>query len=210
MKDFKYIRRLPVGIRRMIAMLVVAGTFLTAFTFSVSANPSYAAVRDYPEFGNDKAQIEITVYSDYFCPHCSSIEEPVNTMLKKLKDRARIRFVDVPIFPPNSIRYAEVFLYSWFANGDNLDTALKVRNILFSAARNRTDQQAVMKILKSQGIAYTENKGRAQEIIHNFYERMAKYDSVASTPIMIVVQGLTKKTYNGSKEILDALGHLPD
>jgi len=61
-------------------------------------HPSYAD-ESYPQFGSDKARVEIIVYSDYFCPHCRKIDEQVNTILGRLKDRVRIRFVDVPLHP---------------------------------------------------------------------------------------------------------------
>jgi len=80
----------------VIILLIAAGLLVTSFTFSGSIIPSYAD-ESYPQFGSDKARVEIIVYSDYFCPHCRKIDEQVNTILGRLKDRVRIRFVDVPL-----------------------------------------------------------------------------------------------------------------
>jgi thiol:disulfide interchange protein DsbA len=188
----------------VVVLLIAAGLLLTTFTFNGSVIPSYGA-EQYPQFGSEKARVEIIVYSDYFCPHCRKIDEQVNTMLVRLKDRARIRFVDVPIHPPGSIEYGEVFLYSWFVSGNNLKTAAKVRELLFEEAVKKTDQAGVIALLKSKGIKIKSDRERALSIFRGFYNESMKTDKLNSTPTVVIVKGGERKKYVGGQEILQAL-----
>ena len=190
----------------VIILLVAAGLLLTSFTFNGAVIPSYAD-ESYPQFGSDKARVEIIVYSDYFCPHCMKIDKQVNTILLKLKDRARIRFVDVPIHP-GSLEYSEVFLYSWFVSGNNLKTAIMVRELLFDEAVKKTDQAGVIALLKSKGISVKSDKEKARSVFRGFYNESLKTDKVNATPAVVIVKAGERKKYVGGKEILKALEKL--
>lgn len=190
----------------VIILLIAAGLLFTSFTFNGAVIPSYAG-ESYPQFGSDKARVEIIVYSDYFCPHCRKIDKQVNTILGKLKDRARIRFVDVPIHP-GSLEYGEVFLYAWFASGNNLKTAINVRELLFEEAAKKTDQAGVMALLKSKGISVKPDKEKARAVFRGFYNESMKTDKLNATPAVVIVKGGERKKYVGGEEILKALGKL--
>lgn len=190
----------------VIILLIAAGLLITSFTFNGSIIPSYGDEL-YPQFGSNKARVEIIVYSDYFCPHCKKIDEQVNTILGKLKDRVRIRFVDVPIHP-GSLEYGEVFLYAWFASGNNLKTAVRVRELLFDEAVKKTDQAGVISLLKSRGISVKSDKERARSVFRGFYNESMKTDKLNSTPAIVIVKGGERKKYVGGKEILKALEEL--
>jgi len=190
----------------VLILLIAAGMLLTSFTFNGSIIPSYAD-EPYPQFGSDKAKVEVIVYSDYFCPHCRNIDKQVNTLLGKLKDRVRIRFVDVPMHP-GSLEYGEVFLYSWLASGNNLKTAVMVRELLFDEAVKKTDQAGVISLLKSKGISVKPDKEKARSVFRGFYNESMKTDKLNSTPAVVIVKGGERKKYVGGKEILKALEQL--
>jgi protein-disulfide isomerase/uncharacterized membrane protein len=190
----------------VIILLIAAGMLFTAFTFNGSIIPSYAN-EPYPQFGADKALVEVVVYSDYFCPHCKKVDKQVNTLLVKLKDRVRIRFVDVPIHP-GSLEYGEVFLYSWFASGNDLKTAIKLRELLFDEAVKKTDQIGVIALLKSKGISVKPDKEKAGAVFRGFYNESLKADKVNSTPSVVIVKAGERKKYVGGKDILKALEEL--
>lgn len=187
----------------VIILLIAAGLLFTSFTFNGSIIPSYAD-ESYPQFGSDKARVEIIVYSDYFCPHCRNIDKQVNTTLGKLKDRARIRFVDVPLHP-GSLEYAEVFLYAWFVSGNNLENAVMVRELLFDAAVKKTDQAGVIALLKTKGIPVKPDREKARSIFRGLYNESMKTDKVSGTPAVVIVKGGERKKYVGGKDILKAL-----
>lgn len=190
----------------IIVLLVAAGLLFTSFTFNGAVIPSYAA-ESYPQFGSDKAQVEIIVYSDYFCPHCNKIDGQVNTILGKLKDRAGIRFVDVPIHP-RSLEYGEIFLYAWFVSGNNLKTAVKVRELLFNAAEKKMDQAGVIALLKSKGISVKADREKSESIFRGFYNESMNTDKVNATPAVVIVKGGERKKYVGGEEIFKALKEL--
>lgn len=190
----------------VIILLVAAGLLFTSFTFNGSVIPSYA-VESNPQFGAEKAPIEIIVYSDYFCSYCRKIDGQVNTILGKLKDRARIRFVDVPLHP-GSLEYDEIFLYTWFASGNNLKTAVIVRELLFDEAVKKTDQAGVISLLKSKGIQLNIDKEKARSVFRGFYNESIKTDKVSSTPTVVIVKGGERKKYVGAKAVLKALEDL--
>lgn len=187
----------------VVVLLILLGVFFTSLTFSGSIVPSYAAEL-YPQFGNDKAQTEIIVYSDYFCPACRIADEQTNKHLSRLKEKAMIEFVDVPIHQ-GSLGYAEAFLYTWFASGSNLDIAIKTRAILFEASKTKTPQPEVLGILKTKGISFKTDKDRAKEIFRNFYNTSIKADNITATPTVVIVKGADRKKYVGAKDILKAL-----
>jgi len=190
----------------IIILLIAAGLIFTSFTFSGSVIPSYGN-EPYPQFGSDKAQDEIIVYSDYFCPHCKKIDEQVNAVLGKLKDTYRIRFVDVPLHQ-GSLEYAEVFLYSWFVSGNNLKSAVKVRELLFDAAARKMDQAGVITLLKSKGISIKSDREKARSVFRGFYNESMKTDKVSATPAVVIVKNGERIKYVGGEEILKALEEL--
>ncbi len=188
----------------LIILLVFLGAVFASFTFSGSVIPSYAAELGVPHFGNDRSQIEIIVYSDYLCPACRKADEEINADLRKLKDKARIRFVDVPMHS-GSLDYAEVFLYAWFESGNNLEAAIKVREVLFDAGKTKTDQPGLLRVLKAKGIPFKADRERAREIFRSLYNPLMSQDKVNATPTMVVVNGNERKSYVGGKKISMAL-----
>jgi hypothetical protein len=191
----------------VVILLILCGAVFTSFFFNGSIVPSYAKEAQYPGFGNDKSQIEIIVYSDYLCPACRKADEKINNTLRKLKNVAKIRFVDVPIHA-GSLDYSEVFLYAWFESGNNLETAIKVREILFQAAAAKTNQNGTLNILKSKGVPYKVDKEDAREIFRNYYNPLMNGDKIKSTPSVVIVKDKNRKTYTGGLDILKALNEI--
>lgn len=193
------------NIRKWVAVLLITvGALLTSLTFSGSVVPTYAEEAVFPTFGKAGADTELIFYSDYFCPACRKIDQQVNTALINLKDKVRIRFVDVPIHK-GSIPYAEVFLYAWFEAGNDLEKALRVRDALFAAAEEKTSQEDVLGILDSKGIPFRKDNAAAQKVFREFYSPLMKIDKVRSTPTLVVVKGGQRTAYTGGGDVLKAL-----
>ena len=188
----------------VVILLILFGAIFTSFTFSGSVIPSYAKEIQYPSFGNENSQTEIVIYSDYFCPACRKADEQINNTLRELKDKVKVRFVDVPLHT-GSLDYAEVFLYTWFESGNNIEKAIRVRDILFNAAENKTDKSGVLKILNSQGIPFKVDSEKAREIFRSFYNPLMKMDKISKTPTVVIAKGNDRKPYTGIAEILRAL-----
>lgn len=188
----------------VIILLILFGAIFTSLTFSGSVIPSYAKEIRYPSFGNENSQTEIIIYSDYFCSWCRKADEQINSVLRKIKDKVKVHFVDVPLHP-GSPGYAEVFLYTWLESGNNIEKAIRVRDILFNAAGNKTDKSGVLKILNSEGIPFKVDSEKAREIFRNFYNPLMKMDKINKTPTMVIAKGNNRKSYVGMAEILKAL-----
>ncbi len=191
----------------VVVVLLASGAFIASITFNGSVTPSYAQEIRYPGFGSEKARTEIILYSDYFCSACSKADDQFNAALRKVKDRAKIRFVDVPLHA-GSLEYAEVFLYVWFEAGNNFETAIKTRETLFEAAKTKTDQFEVIRILASKGIPFNADKKKAQEVLRGVYNPLMKMDGIRATPTLVVVQGGNRKAVVGAAEILAALSKM--
>lgn len=187
----------------VIALLIALGVFFTALTFNGSVVPTYAS-DSYPYFGNGKAGTEVIIYSDYFCPACMAVDQRINGVLRKTGDRIKIRFIDVPVHA-GSLEYAELFLYSWFQEGGNLEKAIRAREILFDSAKAKATPSEAISRLKKSGLDPRPDRQRAHEIFRNFYNGAIKQDKVNATPTVVVVKGTERKKYVGGKEISTAL-----
>lgn len=188
----------------VLILLILSGAVFTSFTFNGSVIPSYADEISFPCFGDEKSQTEIIVYSDYYCPACSKTDEQVNDILRKIQEKVKIHFVDVPLHA-GSLEYAEVFLYAWMQNKGNLEVATKVRETLFAAAKRKLKQREVLNILKSQGIAFHVDKGQTGEIFRRFYNPLLKKDAINGTPSIVIVKNDRREKYQGTTRILKAL-----
>ncbi len=188
----------------LVILLIVFGAIFTSFTFSGSIVPAYAEEVRAPSFGSEKARTEIIIYSDYFCPACRKVDIQLNDTLRKLKDRVKIRFVDVPMHP-GSLEYAKLFLYAWFKSGNNLESALKVRDLLFHDAELHMTQPEVMRNLSLKGIPYKKDEDAAKVILRQVYNPLMQTDKIHATPTVVIVKDNTRKSYIGGAEIMTAI-----
>jgi hypothetical protein len=159
----------------------------------------------FPTYGAGAVQVRL--YTDYFCPPCRAMEPPVEPVLKDLLKRKMITLtlVDIP-FRRYSPLYAQYFLYALKEKND-LEHALKVRNILFEAAANThvTTKEQLEEIFKSKMITFTAFDPRPA---FSRYNVMITEDNIRSTPTCVIIRGGKKEAFAGTQEILKALKHL--
>jgi hypothetical protein len=136
-----------------------------------------------------------------------NVDEQISKRLIKLKNKVTIHFVDVPLHA-GSVEYAEVFLFAWFETGNNLEKAIKVRDILFTAAKTKAAQRDILNTLKSQGIAFKEDKEGARKIFRDKYNPLMQKDKIKATPTVVIVQGSKREVYVGGADIIKALDRL--
>jgi uncharacterized membrane protein len=191
----------------LVILLIVCGAIFTSFTFNGSIVPSYAAEIRYPTFGNENSKTEVIIYSDYFCPGCRKLDSQINDTLMKLKNRVKICFIDVPLHA-GSLEYAKMFLYAWFESGNNLERAIKVRDILFQEAEMRMPQREVVRTLSLQGIPYKKDEDAAKMIFRQIYNPLMQADKIHATPTMVIVQDNNRQSYIGGPEIMKAINEV--
>lgn len=174
--------------------IVIILTGLTA------ANLSYGE-EILPTFG--QGEIQVILYTDYFCPPCRSMEPDVEPILKDLMKTGKINltFVDTPTSQITSL-YARYFVYALNANRE-FEEALKARNALFEAAEKRIQEKVKLEeFLKEKGVPW---KPVDITPAFNFWNRYLKDDNVRSTPSCVVKRGENKEIKVGSLEILNSL-----
>lgn len=176
------------------------------FIFFLSYPFSYAQIDEKKDlitsFGNGK--ITVRLYADYFCGPCSFLEPQLEVVIKKLvkNDVVNVTFIDVP-FHKYSSMYVKHFLYA-LNEKRNLEHTLKVRTVLFNAAKERiTDTSGLESYLKKNGIAI---KPFDEKYIYDVFERyINREDKINATPSCVIIRGDKKETYKGAKDIINAL-----
>ena len=101
-----------------------------------------------------------------------------------------------------------MFLFSWFEAGNNLDSAIRSRELLFNAAASKAGPPEAIGTLRSKGIALREDPESAREIFKDMYNPLMKTDKINATPTVVIIKGNKRKAYVGGTEILKALGEL--
>lgn len=185
--------------RTVFSVLFIA--IMTAF-FLTGASSVRGQDLTFPAFGS--GAIQVRVYTDYFCPPCRGMEPAVEPLLRDLIKRNVIRviLVDVP-YRKCSPLYARYFLYALKARND-LEHALKVRNILFDAAAGAdiSTKEGIEDLFRKKGIPYTAFEPKPT---FNQYNTLIKEDRINATPTCVIVQGGRKEAFTGRIDIVTAL-----
>ncbi|MCX5827812.1 MAG: thioredoxin domain-containing protein [Deltaproteobacteria bacterium] len=190
------------GKKRTWRGLVVIAVFGLIFAGSLYAQ---GPASPFPTYG--AGVIQVRLYTDYFCPPCRAMEPPVEPVLRNLLKRKVITLtlVDVPLHRYSPL-YAQYFLYALMGKND-LEHALRVRNILFEAATNThiTTKEQLEEIFKSKGIPFAVFDPKPA---FNRYNGLITEEGIKSTPTCVIIRGGKKETFTGSQDILKALKHL--
>ena len=159
----------------------------------------------FPTYGS--GAIQVRIFSDYFCPPCRAIEPALEPLLKDLIKNhiIRVTFVDVP-FSSNTPLFAGYFLHALHAKND-FDHALRVRNILFEAATDKSisTKETIEELFNRKKIPYTifDTKPAFER-----FNVLIREDNINTTPTCVIVEGGKKKHFIGRKDIVKALEQL--
>ena len=180
--------------------MIFAGWIVPGSGSAAEQNPPF------PAFGS--GPVEVRLYTDYFCPPCRAMEPDVEPILKDLlkKNAIRMTLVDVP-FNQLSAVFARNFLYAFKANND-LEQALKVRNVLQNAATDKEikTQERIEALFREKGIAYRIGDPKP---VFDRYTALLKEDKINATPTCVIIKEGQKKAYIGGEDIIKALKTLP-
>jgi len=159
----------------------------------------------FPTYGS--GAIQVRIYTDYFCPPCRAMEPAVEAVLRDLikKNVIRLTLVDTP-FSRNTPLYVRYFLYALNAK-NNVDHALRVRNILFDAATDKqfSTKENIEELFKNKGIAYTVFDAKPA---FDRFNALIKEDNIHATPTCVIVKGGEKEHFIGGEDIVNALKRL--
>ena len=191
--------------KKMVFVVMAAALLIFPIFFHGSVTPVYAA-EDLapPTFG--KGPIQVRLYADYFCPPCQNLSAKTGPILADMVKRnvITLTFIDTPFYKHSST-YARYFLYAMQEKKD-IDTALTVRDTLFTAARqNITDTAKLEETLKSKQIQFRNYEVKP---IFDQYGVLLQKDKVDATPSCMIEQDGKKELSVGDGDILKALEKL--
>lgn len=184
-----------------IVVFLVIGFIVFALLFEGETIPVYAADFILPSFGN--GQIEVRLYTDYFCGPCRSLEPQLEPLIIDLVRRGiiSIKFIDTPIHK-ETILYARYFLYILNERNEFIH-AIRARSILFEAAKEGiTEEEKLESFLKKKGIRF---KPFDTKLAFNTLNRYLKEDKINETPVCVVFTKEERKKYTGPSNIIKAL-----
>jgi uncharacterized membrane protein/thiol-disulfide isomerase/thioredoxin len=197
---------LPCKGRIRIPLLIFAflGYFFVSLTLNGTATPAYGAEKAvFPSFGS--GSVEVIAFSDYFCPPCQGLEPQSEPLLAELHagGRVKVTFVDAPFHKLTAL-YARHFLFSLQDNG-TLQDAVRVRNVLFDAAKNNTagTEEALKDLLKAKQISWHPVDFKP---VFNEWNALLNAYKVRATPTFVIRYSETDvKTFVGTENILEGL-----
>lgn len=198
------LRRKRMNLNKTCTLLTICAVIL--FAISACGEPVPGAGKNnlpLPSYGNSKTIVR--VYTDYFCPPCQSAEPELEPLLIDLvkSNKITVIFVNAPIYK-DSQAYAKYFLYALKRKND-FEYALRVRSVLFEAARSKINKEALEEFLKNKGIPVTPYD--IVPVLTRLNALLAE-DNVTGTPTCVIVKDGKSEKKVGGKEILKALKEL--
>ncbi|OGW53239.1 MAG: hypothetical protein A2Y81_07365 [Nitrospirae bacterium RBG_13_43_8] len=191
----------------LIAVSLIIGLALCSLFFEGAITPLYAQEMPkanlIPSFGT--GQIQVRLYTDYFCGPCSALEPKIEKVLTELviKGTITITFIDTPIHKYSNL-YATYFLFI-LNEKKNFNYALRVRAILFEAAKKKvTETEKLEDYLKKRNIGF---KPFDVSPTFNLFNQYFREDKITATPTCVILDG-GKKSFTGVENIQKALGNL--
>jgi thiol-disulfide isomerase/thioredoxin len=191
----------------LIAVSLIIGLALFSLFFEGAVTPLYAKdipkTNPIPSFGT--GQIQVRLYTDYFCGPCSALEPKIEKVLTELvtKGTITITFIDTPIHKYSNL-YATYFLYV-LNEKKNFNYALRVRAVLFEAAKKKvTEKEKLEDYLKKRNIGFEPLDVRST---FNLFNQSFREDNITATPTCVILDG-GKKSFTGVENIIKALDGL--
>lgn len=196
-----FVLNFHVSRKLLITISVLLGFLFFLLFFEGFARPVLADNLLMPTFGNGKTKVRI--YTDYFCGPCERLEPKLESILVRLvrKNIANVTFIDTPIHAPTPT-YARYFLFILNEKND-FDYALRMRAILFEAARsNITQREKLEEYLVKNQVKFKQLDTAPAFTALNQY---LKEDGIDSTPTVVIYEGENKGVYRGAADILKGL-----
>lgn len=189
------------GLKRIpLIVFILAGLFLFAGGFSSAATPLFPD-EAYPSFG--KGEVEVRLYSNYFCGACSRLEPRIDPLLNTLvkENRIRLLFIDTP-FDRKQSEYGRYYLYA-IREDPSFENAVQFRTALFEAADSGIGTGKDLQM-------YLQRLGMEPKHDDVSYElqtalQYIRDDRITSTPVAVIVKDGNKRIYKGINAIVEAL-----
>ncbi|MDO9514720.1 MAG: thioredoxin domain-containing protein [Syntrophales bacterium] len=190
-----------VGLKRMpLAIFVLLGFALFFGGFSGSDTLVFAE-EIYPSFG--RGEVEVRLYSNYFCGPCSRLEPRIEPLLGTLvkANRIRLLFINMP-FNQKSSEYDRYYLYA-IREGTSFEAALRFRKTLFKVASSGIGTEKDLQMYLQRLGMEPKHVDVSPEVLTAV--QYIRDDGITSTPVAVIVNDGDKHTYKGIDSIIEAL-----
>ena len=183
----------------LLAAVMVAGAFVTFYGLG---NPAESQAASLPlALGKTDSEIEVYVFTDWFCPACRKAEPEMERAYPDIMKRAKLLFIDQPVHPEsmNYIPYNLAFLVR------EKGKYLEIRKALLQLA-GRTKEpspEEVQKAVAGLGVTYRPLNYADVNAGIQYFQSVAKSFRVEGTPAMVVYNRKTKsaKVLNGVRDL---------
>lgn len=160
-------------------------------------------------FSIGSGEIEVILFTDYFCPPCRDIEPFLNNTLPELvSSGVKVTFVDAP-FSRKSALYARYFLYAAEA-ASSPESIIHARSVLFGLAEKDSieSDQDILKALRKNNV---DIKLVDTQPLMDQWKKIMETHHLQSTPTCVILKpGKKPEQYRGVKAIPKALDRLLD
>ncbi len=191
------LRRLTGGF--FLAAVVAAGAFVT---FIGMGNPASSQAASVPlSLGKTDSEIEVYVFTDWFCPACRKAEPEMERAYPDIVKRATLLFIDQPIHPEsmNYVPYNLSFLVR------EKSKYLEIRKALLQLAERTKEPspEDVQKAVGRLGVTYRPLNYADVNAGIQYFQSVVQSFRIEGTPAMVVYNRKTKsaKVLNGVRDL---------
>lgn len=182
-----------------LAAAMVAGAFVT---FLGMGNPADSQAATLPlALGKTDSEIEVYVFTDWFCPACRKAEPEMDRAYPDILKRAKLLFIDQPVHPEsmNYVPYNLSFLVR------EKEKYLEIRKALLQLAERTKEPspEEVQKAVARLGVTYRPLNYADVNAGIQYFQSVVQTFRIEGTPAMVVYNRKTKsvKVLNGSRDL---------
>jgi protein-disulfide isomerase/uncharacterized membrane protein len=179
--------------------VMVAGSYLS---FLGLGNPAASHAETLPlALGKLDSDVEVYVFTDWFCPACRKAEPEMERAYPDIMARAKLLFIDIPIHTEtmNFIPYHLSFLVREKAK------YLEIRKTLLRLAESTKEPtpEEIQKAVAPLGVTYRPLNYADVNAGVQYFQSVSQAFRVAGTPAMAVYNRKTKTTrvLNGTQDL---------
>ncbi len=183
----------------MLAVLMAAGSVVA---YVGLGNPTSSYAETLPvALGKMDAEVEVYVFTDWFCVACRKAEPDMERAYPNILSRAKLVFVDMPIHAEsmNFVPYNLSFLVR------EKERYLEIRKALLLLAQRTKEptQEDIQKAVTPMGVTYQPLNYADVNAGVQYFQSVVKAFKVQGTPAMVVFNRKTKNV-----KVLNGIGDL--
>ena len=183
----------------LLTAVMIAGSYLA---FLGLGNPATSHADTLPlALGKPDSEVEVYVFTDWFCPACRKAEPDMEKAYPDIMRRAKLLFIDMPIHAEsmNFIPYNMSFLAREKAR------YLEIRKALLQLAERTKEPtpEDVQKAVATLGVTYRPLNYSDVNAGVQYFQSVVQAFRVEGTPAMVVYNRKTRNTklLNGTRDL---------